>query len=151
MFFGAMLCGYTLGNSKMGIHHKICHTLGGMFNLPHAQMHSAVLPYSVKYNENAAQDQLDKVAAILGSKTASQGLWDLAIEVGAETALKNIGFPVEESIKVVDAISKVTLINPTPFESEIVVKLLYAAYNGTRPDDESWQINQADEEKMRNG
>ena len=138
LFLGSMLCGFTLGNAKMGLHHKICHTLGGMFNLPHAQMHSAVLPYSIKYNEVYVKESMNKVAEILHAPTASQGLWDLAREVGAETALKNLDFPVEEAGNVAEVISNATLVNPRPFEKENVVKLLKAAYNGTRPDDESW-------------
>ncbi len=138
LFYGSMLCGFTLGNAKMGIHHKICHTLGGMFNLPHAPMHSAVLPYAVKYNEKFAQSQLAKVAKILGSETASQGIWNLSTEIGAEFALKSLQFSEAEIESATEAISSQVLVNPRPFEHEFVVKLLKAANNGTRPDDESW-------------
>jgi maleylacetate reductase len=138
LFYGSMLCGFTLGNAKMGIHHKICHTLGGMFNLPHAPMHSAVLPYAVKYNEKIAEKQLAKVAQILGASTASQGLWNLSTEIGAEYALKNPEFSEAEIENVTEAISGQVFINPRPFEHDFVVKLLKAANNGTRPDDESW-------------
>jgi maleylacetate reductase len=138
LFYGSMLCGFTLGNAKMGIHHKICHTLGGMFNLPHAPMHSAVLPYAVKYNEKFAQKQLSKVAEILEAPTASQGLWNLSTQIGAEFALKNLQFSEGEIENVTEAISGQVLINPRPFQHEFVVKLLKAANRGTRPDDESW-------------
>ena len=138
LFYGSMLCGFTLGNAKMGIHHKICHTLGGMFNLPHAPMHSAVLPYAVKYNEKVAAKQMAKVAQILGTTTASQGLWNLSTEIGAEFALKYLQFSEAEIESATEAISSQVLVNPRPFEYEFVVKLLKAANNGTRPDDESW-------------
>ncbi len=138
LFYGAMLCGFALGNSKMGIHHKICHTLGGMYNLPHAQMHSAVLPYAVKYNEGVARIQMSKVAEILGAENASQGLWDLSTAIGAETSLGKLNFPATESAKVADFMSSYPLVNPRAFDYEIVVKLLQAASSGSRPDDESW-------------
>jgi maleylacetate reductase len=41
--YGAWLCGSVLGNVGMALHHKLCHTLGGSFNLPHAEVHTVVL------------------------------------------------------------------------------------------------------------
>ena len=137
LLYGTFLCGFTLGNSTMGIHHKICHQLGGMFNLPHAPMHSAVLPYAIAYNEAAARDVLEPLAKILNARTASQGIWDLSKEIGSETSLENIGFPVIESEKVADLMASYPLVNPRPFERDAVVKLLKVANSGVRPDGES--------------
>jgi maleylacetate reductase len=134
---GSMQCGFSLSNATMGIHHKICHTLGGMFDLGHAPMHSAVLPWAVQYNLNFAQSQLSEVAEVLNAPRADIGLWDLANEVGAQTSLKNIGYPLEKSEEVADAISRATLVNPRPFEKQAVMELLERAYKGIRPNDES--------------
>ena len=134
---GSMQCGFSLSNATMGIHHKICHTLGGMFDLPHAPMHSAVLPWAVQYNLNFAQSQLSEVAAVLNTPRADIGLWDLANEVGAQTSLKNIGYPLEKSEEVADVISRATFANPRPFEKQAVMDLLERAYTGIRPNDES--------------
>ncbi|MEM9685270.1 MAG: maleylacetate reductase, partial [Pseudomonadota bacterium] len=43
LLYGAWLCGAVLGAVGMALHHKLCHTLGGTFNLPHAETHSVVL------------------------------------------------------------------------------------------------------------
>ena len=40
----AWLAGTCLGTVGMGLHHKLCHTLGGSFGLPHAPTHAVVLP-----------------------------------------------------------------------------------------------------------
>jgi len=132
---GSMLCGFALSNSTMGIHHKICHTLGGMFDLPHAQMHSAVLPWAARYNRDFAREQLDEVAKVLQARSAASGLWALAKDIGAETSLSNIGYPIEESEKVADVIEAATFANPRPFSRTAVVDLLRKAYEGSRPDD----------------
>ncbi|MGI9226046.1 MAG: maleylacetate reductase [Candidatus Nanopelagicaceae bacterium] len=134
---GSMLCGFSLSNATMGIHHKICHTLGGMFDLPHAPMHSAVLPWAVQYNLDFAQSQLNEIAAVLNSPRADIGVWDLANEVGAQTSLKNIGYPLDRSEEVAHVISQATLVNPRPFEKAAVMDLLESAYKGSRPNDES--------------
>lgn len=134
---GSMLCGFSLSNATMGIHHKICHTLGGMFDLAHAPMHSAVLPWAVQYNQNFAGSQLNEVAVVLNAPRADIGLWDLAKEVGAQTSLKNIGYPLEKSEEVADVISRATFANPRPFEKQAVMDLLERAYTGIRPNDEA--------------
>jgi len=45
--YGAWLCGSVLGQVSMGLHHKLCHTLGGSFNLPHAEVHTIILPHAL--------------------------------------------------------------------------------------------------------
>jgi alcohol dehydrogenase class IV len=132
-----MLCGFSLNNATMGIHHKICHTLGGMFDLPHAPMHSAVLPWAVQYNQSFAKIQLDEVAEALNATSAAQAIWDLANEVGAQTSLKDIGYPIDRTDEVADVISAATYVNPRPFNRNAIVDLLSNAYGGSRPDDES--------------
>ncbi|CAM5269213.1 hypothetical protein SALBM311S_12509 [Streptomyces alboniger] len=42
--YGAYLAAVAFASAGSGMHHKICHVLGGMFNLPHAQTHAVVLP-----------------------------------------------------------------------------------------------------------
>ena len=48
--YGAWLCGMCLGAASMALHHKLCHVLGGAFDLPHAETHAVVLPYAAAYN-----------------------------------------------------------------------------------------------------
>jgi maleylacetate reductase len=52
--YGAWLCGAVLGNVGMALHHKLCHTLGGSFNLSHAETHTIVLPHATAFNAQAA-------------------------------------------------------------------------------------------------
>ena len=54
--YGAWLCGICLGAVGMALHHKLCHTLGGTFDLPHAETHTAVLPHALAYNAPAVPD-----------------------------------------------------------------------------------------------
>ncbi|KAF5609131.1 ADH4-alcohol dehydrogenase IV [Fusarium pseudoanthophilum] len=63
--YGAWLCGTVLGTSSMGLHHKICHTLGGSFGLPHAETHTVMLPYSFSSNAPYIPEQMAKLAAVL--------------------------------------------------------------------------------------
>ena len=53
--FTALGCaGRCSAASSISLHHKLCHTLGGSFDLPHAQTHTIVLPHALAYNAEAA-------------------------------------------------------------------------------------------------
>src|ERR1700680_835934 len=93
--YGAWLCGTVLGSVGMALHHKLCHVLGGSFDLPHAETHTVVLPHVVSFNARAVPEKLAPVAEILHSAGAGQGLFDLAKQIGAPTALKVIGIPAD--------------------------------------------------------
>src|SRR5262249_50073165 len=60
--YGAWLGGIALGSVGMALHHKLCHALGGSFNLPHAETHSVILPYAVAYNRAAAPEAMARIA-----------------------------------------------------------------------------------------
>src|SRR6516162_149127 len=89
--YGAWLAGMSLGSVGMALHHKLCHTLGGSFNLPHAEVHTIVLPHAAAYNAAAAPDAMVRVAQALGAGDAAGGLYDLAVSLGARIALREIG------------------------------------------------------------
>jgi maleylacetate reductase len=76
--YGAWLCGTVLGQVGMALHHKLCHTLGGSFDLPHAETHAVVLPHAIAYNARAVADQLQPICDIFGGTNAGQSLHDFA-------------------------------------------------------------------------
>src|ERR1019366_2898969 len=91
--YGAWLCGSVLASVGMALHHKLCHVLGGSFNMPHAQTHTVLLPHTTAFNAPAVPDNLAPVAELLGSAGPGQGLYSLAQRIGAPSSLKELGFP----------------------------------------------------------
>ena len=89
--YGAWLGGVSLGSVGMALHHKLCHTLGGTFNLPHAETHTVVLPHAVAYNASAAPEAMERIARALGTRSAADGLYDLAASLGAPVSLQALG------------------------------------------------------------
>jgi len=63
----AWLAGTCLGSVSMGLHHKLCHTLGGTFGLPHAETHTVILPHAMAYNAAAAPEAMRRIAQALGA------------------------------------------------------------------------------------
>jgi len=137
--YGAWLAGWTLGTTGMGIHHKICHVLGGAYNLPHAPMHSAVLPYATAFNTDAAPAAMEAIVRALNdagmpATNAASGIWDLARAIGAPTCLVDVGFDVERVEEAAAIIVAGKPINPRTVDVDGVVKLLRAACIGKRPE-----------------
>jgi maleylacetate reductase len=137
--YGAWLAGWTLGTTGMGVHHKICHVLGGAYNLPHAPMHSAVLPYATAFNTDAAPAAMDAITRALNdagipATNAASGIWDLARAIGAPTCLVDVGFDVESVEEAAAIIVAGQPVNPRAVDVDGVVALLRAACVGARPE-----------------
>jgi maleylacetate reductase len=131
--YGAWLCGAVLGHAAMGLHHKLCHTLGGSFNLPHAEVHTVVLPHALAYNAASAPEAMQRIARALRSASAAAGIFDLAQRQGAPLALKDIGMPADGLDRAADLAVQNQYPNPRPLERAAIRELLQHAYDGTRP------------------
>jgi alcohol dehydrogenase class IV len=131
--YGAWLCGAVLGSVGMALHHKLCHTLGGTFNLPHAETHTIVLPHVLAYNRDAAPEAMKRIARALRADDAAQGAFDLAHDHGAPTALKDIGLTATDLDVALDLALKNPYWNPRPVEPAPLRALLEAAFEGRRP------------------
>jgi alcohol dehydrogenase class IV len=131
--FGAWACGNCLGTVGMSLHHKLCHTLGGSFDLPHAETHTVVLPHAAAFNQDAAPQALKRVAQALGANAAGPGLFDLAESLGAPTSLKEIGMSESDLDRAAEIASSAPYWNPRPVNRDAVRALLDDAYYGRRP------------------
>ena len=131
--YGAWLCGAVLGNVGMGLHHKLCHTLGGTFNLPHAQTHTIVLPHALAYNANAAPQAMSKIAAALNAESAPRALFQLAQRHGAAVALRDIGMQRGDLERACDLALMNQYPNPRPLQREAIRELLQHAFEGVSP------------------
>ncbi len=132
--YGAWLCGVCLGAAGMALHHKLCHVLGGAFDLPHAETHTIILPHALAYNAPAAPEAAAKIAAALGAEDGAQGLYDLIGRLGGPRALRDIGMP-EDGIERAAALAvESPYWNPRPIEREPIHALLERAYRGARPE-----------------
>jgi alcohol dehydrogenase class IV len=117
----------------MALHHKLCHVLGGAFNLPHAETHTIILPHAVAYNAPAASGAMERIAQGLGGGNAAQGLFELAGRLGAKQALRDIGMPENGIAQVVSATLAAPYWNPRPVEEAALRDLLTRAWNGDPP------------------
>lgn len=130
---GAWACGTVLGSVGMALHHKLCHTLGGSFNLPHAETHAVILPHAIAYNSSAASAELAPISELLGGATPGTSLWNFAKRMNAPTALRDLGMlEVDIGLAVEVALSN-PYWNPRAITEDGLRKLLTNAWAGTAP------------------
>ena len=128
----AYLAGSAFGTAGAGIHHKICHVLGGAYDLPHADTHSAVLPHSLAFVTPALPEVVERLARTVGSEPAGR-VHDFAAAIGAPLSLRAIGMAeadLDEAASLVAA-----AVGPHPRSASVaeIRSLLADAFDGVRP------------------
>ncbi|AYF01556.1 maleylacetate reductase [Paracoccus yeei] len=131
--YGAWLCGTVLGQVGMALHHKLCHTLGGSFDLPHAETHAVILAHALAFNAVAVPDLLAPVAELFGHGNPGLGLWHFARDAGAPLALRDLGLKEADLDRAADLASANPYWNPRPVTRDGIRGLLQAAWAGDRP------------------
>jgi maleylacetate reductase len=131
--YGAWMAGAALGTATLGLHHKLCHMLGGSFNLPHAEVHTVILPHAAAYNAPAAPEAMARVARALGADRAPQALFDLARALGAPAGLRDLGMQYGDLDRAADLATRNPYPNPAPLSRAGIRELLEGAYEGRRP------------------
>ena len=130
---GAWACGTVLGRVGMALHHKLCHTLGGTLNLPHAETHSIILPHATAYNSDAVADLLAPVTRMFGGIDPGSALWDFAKSLNAPMALKDLGVIESDLDRIADLATTNPYWNPREITRDGIRALLGRAWKGTAP------------------
>ena len=132
--YAAYLSAVAFASAGSALHHKICHVLGGAYNLPHAQTHAIVLPYVLAFNGPAAPEAEHRIGAAFGTNRAIDGLEDLRREIGAPHALRDYGLAEDQIPAAAEAIlPAVPESNPRPVTVADLDRLLRAAWSGADP------------------
>lgn len=132
--YGAWLCGMCLGAVDMALHHKLCHTLGGTFNLPHAETHVILLPHALAYNAPATPKAMEKLAAALPDSQGDvvRGINALYEKLGINISLKGLGMPEKGIDEAVEIALANPYKNPRPLEKEGIRELIRRAWAGEK-------------------
>ena len=130
LLYGAHLAGSCLGAVPMGLHHKLCHVLGGTFTLPHAPTHAVVLPYVMAYNEPAAPGVMSRIAEALDSDHAPRAVQFLIRDLGGPTALRDIGFASADIGRAAELAVSRPYPNPREVTLDGITQLLQQAFDG---------------------
>lgn len=131
---GACLAGACAGRAPMGLHHKLCHVLGGAFGLPHAETHAALLPFVARFNLEAAPAARERLSRALGHADPAAALFDLARSSGVKVGLEGLGLSHDALDRVVQLAVAAPYPNPREITSGALRVLLEEAFApGTGP------------------
>ncbi|MEV0801407.1 maleylacetate reductase [Kribbella sp. NPDC050281] len=97
LLYGACLGGSALATAGTGLHHKLCHLLGGAYNLPHAETHAAVLPQVTRVKATEVPQAMARLEAALGTDDLATGLYDLFTDAGISTNLRDLGLTEDQA------------------------------------------------------
>ncbi len=134
VLYGAYLAAVAFASAGSGLHHKVCHVLGGMFDLPHARTHAVVLPHVLALNAPYAPEAERRIAAALGAPDAASGLRALREELAAPRSLRSLGMPaagIEQAVEAIVAAAPPD--NPAPVTPEVIGQLVHRAWEGAEP------------------
>lgn len=132
LLYGAWLAGRCLAAVGMGLHHKLCHTLGGSFDLPHAPTHTVVLPYAMEYNAAAVPDVMARVATALRADDAPTAVQHLVVSLDGPSSLETLGFAEGDIERATELATARPYPNPRPVTPEGIRDLLTRALHGDR-------------------
>ena len=140
LLYGAYLSGVALGTTSTGLHHKLCHVLGGRFNLVHADAHSVILAHAIAFNAPALPAEMARLADALGvpGGDPAAALWDLAVASKVPTRLADLtghdGLLKRDDLPgAAHAAAAEITVNPRPVDEADLLGILERAYEGARP------------------
>ena len=129
--YGCYLAALGFASAGAGLHHKICHVLGGTWDLPHADTHAVVLPHVLAFNAASAPEAAARIAAALGAQDALEALLHLEDELDAPASLRELGLPEsalpEAAVLIAEAAPGN---NPRPVDATAAEELLRGAWTG---------------------
>lgn len=132
--YGAWLCGICLDRTSMALHHKLCHTLGGSFGLPHAETHSVILPHAIAYNAAAAPEAMRRLSRALGvAGDPASALHQLTRRLNAPLSLRELGLNEADIERAADLAAANPYSNPRAIERAGIEALLHRAWAGEAP------------------
>lgn len=128
--YGAYLAGVVLSSVPMGLHHQLCHALGGAFDLPHAELHAVVLPHVIRFNAPTASAAIARMSRALGAPDPALHLRTLLDALALPTSLAALGVPETGLAELASRTAQRSYPNPRPVDAEAIARLFRDMFTG---------------------
>jgi alcohol dehydrogenase class IV len=138
--YGAWLAGTAFANVGSYVHHKICHVLGGAYNLPHAETHTVVLPYAAAVAAPRVAGADARITAAIATEgfaddaaagaSAAESLSALNRRLGAPSSLRELGLRDDQLSEAVELVGEALAALPDPLPAAEIEALIRAAFAG---------------------
>lgn len=128
---GAYLTASALASAGSGMHHKICHVLGGRYDLAHARLHTALLPYVIAFNSSEAPRAAAVIAQALDESNATTAVVDLYHDLHVKESLADLGLSFTELEEATElCLPAIPPSNPRPVDRDALRAMLADAWSG---------------------
>ncbi len=130
LFEAAHLAGFALDTRSMGLHHAICHVVGGLTGIPHGIVNAIVLPHAVRANARLAPDAVAAVAAAFGIADLAAEADAIAEAFALPRTFRELGAPSDLVARAVPRVLEQRLLdnNPVRPDESVVAAVVSAAY-----------------------
>jgi alcohol dehydrogenase class IV len=132
LFETAHLAGFALDARSMGLHHAVCHVIGGMTLIPHGIVNAIVLPHAVRANVHLAPDAVAAVADAFGIPDLAARAEAIATVFALPRTFAELGAPPDLPERALPRVMEQRLLdnNPATPDEATVAGLLRRAYAG---------------------
>lgn len=134
---GAYLGGTAIATAAIGLHHGLCHVLGGTAGVPHGIANAIILPHAMRFNARGVARELAEVARALGcsggdeaelAEAACRAVYDLIGALGLPQRLREAGVAEADLPGFVRAAMSSKAVQANPVEiTELEVGAVYRA------------------------
>lgn len=131
LLYGAWLA--AAFRARAGVEHALAQRVRQSFGLNHSHCHAIFTPYAIAFNAKAAPRAMAAIERALGVSDAGRGLYDLNVQTGLPTGLKDIGMQEADLAKAVDVVAAGSFVNPRPVLRGDLVALVTQAFHGEAP------------------
>jgi maleylacetate reductase len=100
LMLGAHLAAASIATTSLGLHHGLCHVLGGTASVPHGIANAIILPHAMRFNADATAPELGAVARAMGleggddaslAQRAADHVYELITGLGLPQRLRDVG------------------------------------------------------------
>ena len=132
LFENAHLAGFALDTRSMGLHHAVCHVIGGLTQIPHGIVNAVVLPHAIRANARIAPDAVATVAQAFGIADLAAQAEAIAAAYDLPRTFAELGAPSDLAARALPRVMEHRLLenNPAPPDEATVAELLRRAYAG---------------------
>jgi len=133
LLYGAWLAGSCLGATTTSLHHRLCHVVGGSFDLPHAWTHTVLLPHVMAFNLRPGTRAHALIAEAVGDDRPGTALWQAVTALVRPRSLADLGMPADGVDLVVARATATPFANPYDVTAADLRELVTAAWEGRAP------------------
>jgi maleylacetate reductase len=132
LFEAAHLAGFALDTRSMGLHHAVCHVIGGLTRFPHGINNAIVLPHAIRANGRLAPEAVAAVAHAFAIPDLAAEAEAIAAAFELPRTFAELGAPSDLVERALPRVMEQPLLqnNPAPPDEATVEALLRGAFGG---------------------